>query len=437
MPPLKTRVDNEASATRARERLSYGWVVAVFTAIAMVVAGNFQYTFGVFVKPLTGAFGWSRAAISMGVSIRNIVTAISSPLIGLLSDRFGPRKFILMGIFLVGSSYLLVSRTDSLWKMYLTLGLMVGMGMSLLVVPAVATVNRWFGKKSALANGIVFSGFGVAQVILPPVATWLIMRYGWETCFVVLGVAAWIVGGIAWSFIRTAPSRAVNPDRVSVAAEGVVGVGEPQDDAGSQYTMAQVLHTGALWNIVIVSVIVAICFQMVMIHIVAAAIDFGIAPAAAAVILTFTGVTNTTSRLTLGLVTGKIGNKAVLVISLAVQAVALFLLVGTRELPVFYTVSAVYGLAYGGIPPLMPTIASSYFGTKSIGPVFGVIVFAYTVGGAIGPFLAGYVFDISGSYYVAFLLAAVAMAAAFLLSLLLRPPKKPKNDYRHNGISTL
>jgi len=201
--------------------------------------------------------------------------------------------------------------------------------------------------------------------------------------------------------------------------------------------LAQVLHTGALWNIVIVSIIVAICFQMVMIHIVAAAIDFGITPAAAAVILTFTGATNTTGRLALGLITGKIGNKAVLVISLVIQAVALFLLVGTRELPVFYAVGAIYGLAYGGIPPLMPTIASGYFGTKSIGPVFGVIVFAYTVGGAIGPFLAGYVFDISGSYYFAFLSAALAMTAAFLLSLLLRPPKKTEDGYRDNGISTL
>jgi len=226
MPPSKTRVDNEASATRSRERLSYGWVVAVFAAIAMVAAGNFQYTFGVFVKPLTGAFGWSRAAISMCVSIKNIVTAVTSPLIGLLSDRFGPRKFIMTGIFLVGLSYLLVSRTDSLWQMYLTLGVMVGMGMSLLVVPAVATVNRWFGKKSALANGIVFSGFGVAQMILPPVATWIIVRYGWETCFIVLGVVAWIVGGTAWSFIRTAPSRAVSPERVSVVAEGVAVAGE-------------------------------------------------------------------------------------------------------------------------------------------------------------------------------------------------------------------
>ena len=198
-------------STRAGQKLSYGWVVAIAGASILLVAGNFLYSFGVFIKPLINKFGWSRAAISGCVSIRSIVSGLVSPVVGAFSDRYGPRKFILLGIFLVGLSYLLASRITSLWHLYLFLGMLTGVGISSMLVPIMATVTRWFGGKSALANGIVMSGFGMAQIILPPVATYLIVQHGWETCFVILGLVAWVLGSMAWYFIRTPPNTVNQP----------------------------------------------------------------------------------------------------------------------------------------------------------------------------------------------------------------------------------
>lgn len=206
----RNQAENSPS-TKAGRKLSYGWVVAIAGAGMLLAAGNFLYTFGVFVKPLINKFGWSRAAISGCVSTRSIVTASISPIAGSLSDRYGARKFILPGIFLVGLSYLLVSRITSLWHLYFFLSLLTGVGMAALFVPTVATVTKWFGGKSALANGIVMSGFSMAQIILPPIATYLIVQHGWETCFVILGLAAWVLGSMAWFFIRTPPNTVNQP----------------------------------------------------------------------------------------------------------------------------------------------------------------------------------------------------------------------------------
>lgn len=428
---LATEPVGGGAAARVNHKLYYGWVVAVVAGLAMLTAGNFQYIFGVFVRPLIDNFGWSRAAVAGSVSVRCIVTSISSPIAGALSDRFGARKFILAGVLLIGLSYLLVSRVTSLWQLYLSLGILIGVGMSLLVVPAVATVTRWFGGKSALANGIVFSGFGLAQVILPPLATMVILRYGWGVCFLGFAALAWVGGGIAWYYIKPAPPGAPSwsPDSKAVAAPKPEAVVHRTEES---WTFSAAVRTRTLWNLVIVYVVVAICYQIITIHIVAAAIDVGIDSAAAAVILTFSGVTNTVGRLTVPSLAGKFGSKNVLVISLAAQAVLLFFLIGAKDLFVLYILAAAYGLFYGGIPPMMPSVSGDYFGTGSLGAIFGLLMSSFTAGGAIGPLAAGYIHDVTGQYHLAFLAAAIAMTLAFLLGLLLKPPTRrhPDNRYR-------
>ena len=162
-------------------------------------------------------------------------------------------------------------------------------------------------------------------------------------------------------------------------------------------------------------------YQMTAVHIVAAAIDMGITPEAAAIILTLTGITNTLGRLTFGGLANRIGNKTVLVLCLVVQALSLFSLSRSTDLHALYIIATVYGLAYGGLVTMMPTMAGALFGTKSIGATFGAINGAYTAGAATGPFLAGYIFDVTGSYTIAFASSSIAVAMAFVLCLRLKP----------------
>ena len=420
MLPKGNKVDSNMSAT-VRGRLSTGWVAVIAGAFVIFIAGNFQYSFGVLVNPLINRFGWLRASISGTVTTRSITSSLTSPIVGILSDRYGYRKFILAGIFLVGISYLLTSRITSLWQLYLFLGAMAGIGITVFFVPIISIATKWFGSKSGLANGIIVSGFGWAQIITPPVATYLILQYSWETALIILGTAALVLGTVAWYFIRV-PQNAGNEPPAEPAVTDTQKANPP--GAAGSYTLSETLRTPAFWILFLILTTSSAAFQMVVIHIVIATIDTGITPEAAALTLTLSGITNTAGRLTLGGLATKIGNRPVLLFSLALQALALFFLAGASDLRTFYIVAAVYGLGYGGIIPLMPTLTGSFFGTRSIGSIFGFINTAYTVGGAFGPLVGGYIFDVTGSYYTAFLAAAIVMAATFLLCLLLKPPQR-------------
>ncbi|MFC1861304.1 MFS transporter [Chloroflexota bacterium] len=404
-------------------RIFYGWIVAIAGAIALFASGTLQYSFGVFVKPLADQFGWSRAAISACISIRSIVVTLACPPVGIFSDRYGPRKFMLIGIISVALGYFLVTQVNSLWQLYLYLGGLTGIGLAAYYVPMASTVTRWFGGKSALANGIAMSGFSLAQMILPPLATYIVLQYGLDTCFIVLAIVSLVIGTSAWSFIRTPPTVS-SRTALNTVIENDENKGENPTGDEDNYKLSEALHTRTFWLLIVIYMAIAICFQMVIVHIIAAAIDKGNAPNTAAIIVTLSGLTNTIGRLTLTTLARKAGNKVVYTIGLAIQALVLYLLVGASRLPVFYIIAAVYGLVYGGVTPLVPTLTGSFFGMKYLGSIFGVITTAYTAGSAIGPFVAGYIFDATGSYFMAFLFAAIAMTIAFLLSLILKPPQR-------------
>ncbi len=272
-----------------------------------------------------------------------------------------------------------------------------------------------------MANGILLSGFGMAQVIIPPLATYLILAYGWETTYVVLGVAALLVAPVAWRLMRRPPRDGPLVERVSAEAARPSTTPPATED---NYTLGEALHTAALWGLLLSLAVVGAGYQIITVHIVAAAIDTGATPEAAAIILTLSGITNTMGRLVLGTAATRINGRIVLTASLATQALMLFALTRASSLPAFYVIVSIHALAYGGLVPLMPSLAGSFFGTKAIGAIFGMINTAYTVGGAFGPILAGYIFDVTGSYYIAFLAGAIIIAITFVFSLTLRPPRR-------------
>jgi MFS family permease len=420
---LKKEMGAESNFPRsaAQGKLSYGWVVAIAGCIIIAAAQNTQYAFGVFLKPLINQFGWSRTAISGCVTIRSILGGSMSPISGALSDRYGPKKLIFVGVLIVGLSYLWASRLSSLWELYLTLGVLTGLGTGSILTPLVATTTRWFGSRAGLANGIVMSGFSISQVILPPVVTYLILQYSWGTCLRILAIAALGIGLGAWSFIKSPPRSVTNLDS-SRGKENMVKVVEEPPVTGN-YSLSEAFLTPTLWLLLIINMIVAICYQMVVIHIVAAAVDEGATLEAAAIILSITGVTGMLGRIIMGSLANKFGAKIVLALCLAIQCPGLFFLAGASDIRLFYVYCAVFGFAYSGTTPIIPTMAASIFGIRSVGSIFGILNLGYTFGVAIGPLLAGYTFDATGSYSGAFLSAAGALFLAFLLCLMIKGPK--------------
>lgn len=361
-------------------------------------------------------FDWSRSAISGIASIRSVVFGILSPITGTLTDRHGPRRLVLGGVIISGLGYLLAAHVSSLWQAYLFLGVFSGMASAAGYLPAITTATRWFGNNAALANGIVLSGFSLTQIALPPLATWLLQDYSWTVCLTVLGIMVWAIGTIAWSFIKGPPQPATISE---VPAKDLRGA---YTEADHQYTLAEAIRVRSFWVLFAIYVVYALCFQMVTVHVVAAAIDVNIDPVPAALILTLTGVTNTVGRLCSGLIISRLGKKSSFVIPLGIQIALLSLLTVSTNTGMYYSIALVYGFVYGIIPPLLPILLNDQFGNKSLGAIFGAMNGAYSTGMAIGPWLGGFIFDQTGSYIAAFSLAAGLMAGAFMLSLTVKPP---------------
>ena len=421
-----TQNSQPSSIEPLRGKISHRWVMVISGMFVIFTACNINYSFGVFIKPLIDRFGWSRTSISLAVTIRSITSGITSPIAGHLSDRYGYKVFILIGIFIIGLGYLLLSRINNLWQLYLFLGVFGGISTATCLIPILNITSKWFGHKASLANGVILSGFSLGQMIIPPLATYLLLQYGWEVCLIVLGLIPLVLGTIAWRFIRT-PQNFIHDQSTQLVKEATSESNETSPIEVDGYTLSAALHTPTLWFMFVILMTLATCYQMIVTHIVIAAIDIGTTPELAAIILTLMGLTNTLGRVLLGGLAAKIGNKIVLSICLAIQALAMLILTGAGNLNTIYIAVSLYGLAYGGTSPIMITLAADLFGTKSIGSILGSISTSYTIGGAIGPFLAGYVFDATHSYYAAFSSAAVVLAMVFLLSLLRKPPRRNAN----------
>ena len=420
---LQKRERKRSPSPAPTGRLYSGWTAVIAGSFIVFIAGNFQYTFGVFVNPLVSRFGWSRAAISGGVTIRSITSGLASLGAGILCDRYGYRKLIFIGILLVGISYLLSAHITSLWQLYLYLGALTGIGISTFFIPLIGIVARWFGNRSTLGNAIIMSGFSLAQIVVPPVATYLILEFQWEGTITILGIAVLLLGTIALYFVRT-PSDGARTSPAGSEGGSALESRDARTDAEAAFTLREALGTPALWIVFIVLMTSSASYQLLVIHVVIAAIDVGITASAAAIILTVSGITNTVGRLAIGSIANLIGNKTALILAVVIQAAALFLVAGASDLPVFYITVALFGLGYGGTTPILPTLTASYFGTRSIGSTYGVVNVAYTVGGAIGPLAGGYIFDLTGSYYAAFISAGVVMAVTLLLILMLKAPRR-------------
>lgn len=400
--------------TAARKRQLAGWATVAGGFLALFLTGHFAYSFGVLVKPMIDMFGWSRADISSIVSVRALVTAVISPVAGTLADRYGSRRMILLGIFLFGLGYFLASRATSLWQYYLTFGLLTGISNGIVLMPVVTSVTKWFGGKSARANGIVSAGMSIAQTVFPVVVAYLIPRYGWESSLIILAIAIWICGMLSWAFIKN--PQPVTPNPVPVIS------GQP--GGSTEFTLREAIRTRSFWTMFCIFFISALCFQMVVVHIVVAAVDLGMAVGAAAVILSVMGVSSTFGRVVLSGLADRFGARALIAVSLVLQAAALFVLAITTNTEFFFVTAVLFGLVYGCFMPVMPALTGVFFGTRFVGAIFGTVNTAYVLGAAIGPFLAGYLFDMMGNYYVAFVIGATLAGSGFLLCLTLRQPRK-------------
>jgi len=379
----------------------------------MIVYGAF-YSFGVFFKPVLTDFGWTRAATSGAHSLCFLLSGAEGIFLGRLSDRYGPRLTVTICGIIFGLGYLLMAQINALWQLYLFYGVMVAVGVGS-YVPLISAVARWFVKRRGLMSGIVVSGVGAGTMVMPPVANLLISNYGWRNSYVIVGIIALVLIVVAAQFLRRDPSQ------MGQLPYGADEVKSESTAPGAQgFSLNEAIRTRQFWIFTVALFFALFCIQTMLLHIVPHATDIGISTVSAAGILSVIGGLSIVGRIGTGSMSDRIGNRLSLVIVLILISVALFWLTAVREMWMFYLFAIIFGFGYGGVAALESPRVAELFGLSSHGVIFGAVVFGATIGGAIGPLVAGRIFDITGSYQLAFLISGTLGIVSLILALLLR-----------------
>ena len=408
-------------------KIFYGYIV-VFAAfcIALVMWGTY-YTFGVFFEPLLSEFDWTRATTSGAVSLSLFFSGLLCIVMGRLTDRFGPRIVITAcGIFL-GSGYLLMSQISIIWHLYIFYGILLAVGMAGAFVPLVSTTARWFVKRRGLMTGLVVAGVGVGTMITAPIARWLISSYGWRNSYLIIGTVAPVVIILAAQFLRR------DPGQMGQLPYGQTLMEERGSNLEAGFSLQETIHTRQLWLLCGIYFCGFLPIGTMLVHIVIHATGLGIPAITASSILATIGGVSVAGRVTMGAIADRVGNKLSLFICFILLSIALLWLMAAKEAWMLYLFAIILGFAYGGMNSLQSLITAELFGTASLGAVLGIIFAFDSAGAAVGPVIAGRIFDITSGYQPAFLLCTAMAAIALILVLFLRPISKEREGIELNG----
>jgi len=394
----------------------YGYIIVAIALCMMVAIWGTYYAFGVFFKPVLTEFGWTRAITSGAFSLSMIVHGLLGIVMGGLNDRLGPRVVMTLCGFFLGLGYLLMSQIGAVWQLYLFYGVIVGIGMSGAWVSPLSTVARWFVARRGMMSGIVVAGTSIGALIGPPVANQLISTYDWRISYIIIGSVVLVVVVLAAQFLRRDPAQ------MGQVPYGESKGGEQGLQVGAEgFSLKEAVYTRQFWVFFAMLLCFGFSLFSTMIHIVPHATDLGISAASAATILATIGGLATVGRVVLGSAADRIGTRQVFIIGFILMSAALFWLVPAAERWMLYLFAAVFGFGHGGMGASESPLVAGLFGLSSHGLIFGVAGLGFAIGAAAGPFLTGYIFDVTGSYQAAFLVSAAIGIIGLILTTLLTP----------------
>jgi len=415
----------------AKKGLYYGWwIVGACLLGTSVVGGTGFYCFGVFFPRIMAEFHWSRAAAAGAISVYWIASGLAAPFIGRSLDRLGPKPVMVAGILASGFSLVMLSFTRSLFYFHSFYALLAVSHSATAIVPYGFLISNWFRRKRGKAMGITTTGISLGGLILVPVTELLIHHYGWRTSYIILGISVALVATPVFLLvIKTNPREAGwLPDGVPAAEGGSFAADlkgtEPADRVLSDppWPLGKILQTLPFW---LMSVTV-LCTYMVMFgvltHQIPFIMDMGITSSTAAAALSFTALMGIIGKLSIGFMADRFSVKLATVFTLGLQMMAVLMLTNADTMIMIWIYVFCFGFAMGGatLRPLLPTWL---FGLASLGTLQGITQMFTSAGSAVGPYLAGYMYDVFQSYHRAFVIFAVICGIGLVAITLARPAR--------------
>ncbi len=309
-----------------------------------------------------------------------------------------------------------MSQISAIWQSYLLYGVLVAIGVAGCWGPLLSTVARWFVKRSGLMSSIVISGMGFGTIIIPPVAVRLISSYGWRNAYIIIGIITLILILLPAQFLKHDPGqKGLSPYGANVAKQSS-SVSEAKG-----FSFSKAIHTRQFWIACAIYFCYGFFLLTIIVHIAPHATELGISPINAANIIGIIGGLSIVGRVTIGYASDRIGIKPSLALAFILVSIVLLWLQLAKELWMLYLFAAVFGFGYGGTIAVQSPLVAELFGLSSHATILGIVICSGTGAGAIGSLLGGIVFDITGSYSLAFWVCAILTIIGLMLVLALKP----------------
>ncbi len=396
-----------------------------------LISATYWRGFQAFFDPIVTTFGWSRGATAAAVSLQRVEGGILSPFVGPLILRYGPRKVMLLGIAVTGSSFIILSHVTALWQFYVAMALLTfGMSLGTFIV-LVSTVSNWFIKRRARAVAILMSFSALGGLTVPILVT-SIDSFGWRSVLVMIGIAIWVVGFPSAMVMRRPPEYyGQKPDGESSDTESV---GLPRS-TGSFFNdpnlgVRQVLKTRFFWQFAFVGSLGRLVSAASVLHLPALR-DSGVSPGLAALSVGMLSIGDLIGRMSVGWIGDRVDKRWFLAGSYSLMGMGILALALVNSelldaswlrftpLPIFVLG---FGVGFGISVPLRFTMLADYVGRRSFASLLGLTGTVGEIFAASGPIFVGLTYDITGSYRPAFFILAAAIAVAVPLSFSLEKP---------------
>ncbi len=394
------------------------WGIALAGIVLQIVLGS-VYAWSVYRIPLTTKFHWTIPQVTLTFTICIVTLGISSFLGGLWLKQVGPRVVAITGGFLYGLGTILASASgDRLWWLYLSYGVIGGIGLGLGYIVPIAVLVKWFPDRRGLMTGIAVGGFGAGALITAPSATWLIQNVGVLSTFAYLGIAYMVLGVAAAWFMQ-------NPADGWLPAGWTPTAREVSERSVKDYTLGGALRTWqwwALWFILFLNTSAGIAVisqespifqELAKVTAIVAAGMVGVA-----------SIGNAVGRVFWAWISDSITRRYTFIIMFLMQVVLFWVLPVTASASLLTVLTFIILLCYGGGFGTMPAFTADYFGATNVGAIYGLILTAWGAASAFGPILVGVMRQATGSYREGFhVLSGVALLST-LLPLVIRPPAR-------------
>ena len=382
----------------------YGyWILIGAFLLHALDSGLYFYGFSVFYTPIRLEYAWSAAAVAGAISFSRLEGGIEGPFVGYLIERFGARKILGIGVLLTGLGYVLMIYVNSVWSLYLVYGGVLSIGYNMGFTHSLSTlINNWFIKKRARAMSLYALAAGIGGAVFVPLLSKSIQLYGWRMTAIFSGSAFWIIGLPAVMVFRNFPEdMGLLPDGETPIEQS--NIKDASVELEPELSTRDALKSVTFRRLLLAESLRTFLLGSIVLHQIPHLLSIGIDEVTAAGILGLMISISIPGRLIFGFLGDYFEKRKLIAATMIIQGIAVLIFALASNIIHVYAFVIIYGLTYGGCIPLLMAFRGDIFGRKKFAQMSGIMSPFRMIGNVVGPVFAGFLFDVTGNYRIAFI----------------------------------